>query len=57
MMVLKAVSYPEAVLEALADHVEGDGVDAGVDGCHVDANVVQHQKETGGVSNTSVLRL
>lgn len=40
------VAYPEAALEAFADHVEGDRVDAGVDGCHVNANVVQHQKET-----------
>lgn len=38
-------SHPEAALEALADHVEGDWVDAGVDGGHVDANVVQHQEE------------
>lgn len=38
-------SHPKAALEALADHVEGDWVDAGVDGGHVDANVVQHQEE------------
>lgn len=39
-------TYPKATLKALADHVEGDGVDAGVDRCHVDADIVQHQKET-----------
>lgn len=42
--------HPEAVLEAPADHVEGDGVDAGVHRCHVNANVVQHQEETGAVT-------
>lgn len=40
------VSYPKTGLEAFADHVKGDRVDARVDGCHVDADVVQHQKET-----------
>lgn len=46
------IAYPEATLEALADHVEGDWVDAGVDRCHVDADVVQHQKETKRVTET-----
>lgn len=45
--------YPEAVLEALADNVEGDWVDAGVYRRHVDANVVQHQKETKRVTETN----
>lgn len=39
------MSHLEAALEALADHVEGDRIDAGVDGRHVDADVVQHQEE------------
>lgn len=39
-------SHPEAVFETLADHVEGDGVNAGVHGRHVDPYVVQHQEET-----------
>lgn len=42
--------YPEAVLEALADHVEGDGVDAGVDRCHVNANIIQDQEEAEGAT-------
>lgn len=39
-------SHPEAVLETLADHVEGDGVYARVHRRHVDPYVVQHQEET-----------
>lgn len=39
-------SHPEAVLKPFADHVEGDGVYAGVYRRHVDPNVVQHQEET-----------
>lgn len=46
VLVSKAASHPEAALEALADHVEGDWIDAGVHGRHVDADVVQHQEET-----------
>lgn len=38
----KATSHPEAALEALADHVEGEWIDAGVHRRHVDADVVQH---------------
>lgn len=41
------VTYLEAVLKLLADKVEDDGVYAGVDGGHVDAQIVQHQQETG----------
>lgn len=39
-------SHPEAVLKTLADHVEGDGVYAGVHRRHVDSYVIQHQEET-----------
>lgn len=35
----------EAVFELLGDEVEDDGIDAGVDGRHVDAEVVEHQQE------------
>ena len=42
----KAAAHPEAALEALADHVEGNWIDAGVHGRHIDADVVQHQEET-----------
>lgn len=38
--------YPEAALEALADHIKSNGVDAGVHGSHVYPYVVQHQEET-----------
>lgn len=38
--------YLEAVFELLADKVEDDGVDAGVDCCEVDAQIIQHQQET-----------
>lgn len=37
--------YLEAVFELLGDEVEDDGIDAGVDGRHVDAEVVEHQQE------------
>jgi len=37
--------YLEAVFELLGDKEEDDGVDAGVDGRHVDAEVVEHQQE------------
>lgn len=35
----------EAVFELLGDKEEDDGVDAGVDGRHIDAEVVKHQQE------------
>lgn len=38
--------YLEAVFKLLADKVEDDGVDAGVDGREVDAQIIQHQQET-----------
>lgn len=38
--------YLEAVFKLLGDEVEDYGIDAGVDGCHVDAEVVEHQQET-----------
>lgn len=38
--------YLEAVFELLGDEVEDYGIDAGVDGRHVDAEVVEHQQET-----------
>lgn len=41
-----AIFYLEAVFELLGDKVEDYGIDAGVDGCHVDAEVVEHQQET-----------
>ena len=37
--------YLEAVFELLGDEEEDYGIDAGVDGCHVDAEVVEHQQE------------
>lgn len=38
--------YLEAVFEPLGHKVEDYGIDAGVDGCHVDAEVVKHEQET-----------
>lgn len=35
----------EAVFELLGDKVKDYGIDAGVDGCQVDAEVVEHQEE------------
>lgn len=35
----------EAVFELFGDKVEDYGIDAGVYGCHIDAEVVQHQQE------------
>lgn len=46
-MLCVCLSYPEAALETLADHVESDGVDAGVKRRHVDPDVIQNQEETG----------
>ena len=40
------VLYLEAVFKLLGDNVEDYWVDAGVDGCHVVAKVVEHQHET-----------
>lgn len=40
------VLYLEAVFKLLGDKVEDYGIDAGVDGCHVVAKVVEHQQET-----------
>lgn len=37
--------YLEAVFELLGDEEEDYGIDAGVDGRHVDAEVVEHQQE------------
>lgn len=39
--------YLEALFELLGDKVEDDGIDAGIDGCQVDAEVVQHQQKAG----------
>lgn len=36
------VIYLEALFELLGDKVEDYRIDAGIDGCHVDAEVVQH---------------
>lgn len=38
--------YLEAVLEFPTDEVESHGVDAGVEGGHVDPEVIHHQEET-----------
>lgn len=38
--------YLEAVFELLGDKEEDYGIDAGVDGRHVDAEVVENQQET-----------
>lgn len=35
-------SYPEAVLELLADEVEDYGIDAGVDGGQIYTQVIKH---------------
>lgn len=35
-------SHLEAVFELLADEIEGDRVNAGVQGGHVDADVIHH---------------
>lgn len=40
-------SYLEAVLEFPADKVQSHGVDAGVEGGHVDPEIIHHQEETG----------
>ena len=39
--------YLEAFLESLADDIQSDRVDAGVDRGHVEAKVVQHEEDTG----------
>lgn len=39
-------NYLEAIFELLGDKVEDYGIDAGVDGCHVDAKVVKYQQKT-----------
>lgn len=41
-------SYLKAVFKLLADKVQGNGIDAGVEGGHVDPNVIHHQQEAGG---------
>lgn len=38
--------YLEAVLEFPADEVESHGVDAGVEGGHVDPEIIHHEEET-----------
>lgn len=38
--------YLEAVFEPLGHKVEDYGIDARVDGCHVDAEVVKHKQKT-----------
>lgn len=45
--------YLEAVIELLGDEEEDDGIDAGVDGGHVDAEVVEHQQEAATTGNSS----
>ena len=40
------ISYPETSFESLADYIQCDWVDARVEGCHVDAKVVQDEKNT-----------
>lgn len=35
-------SYPETVLELLADKVEDYGIDAGVDGCQIYAQIIKY---------------
>lgn len=39
--------YLKAVFKLLADKVQGNGIDAGVEGSHVDPNVIHHQQEAG----------
>lgn len=39
-------SYLEAVLEFPADKVESHRVDAGVEGGHIDPEVIHHKEET-----------
>lgn len=39
-------SYLETCFESFADHVQSDGVDAGVKRCHINANIVQDKKHT-----------
>lgn len=39
------LSYLKAVFELLADKVQGNGIDAGIEGSHVDPNVIHHQQE------------
>ncbi len=46
--------YLEAVFELLGDKVEDYGIDAGVDGSHVDAEVVEHQQETAATEEEHV---
>lgn len=38
--------YLEAAFKLLADKVEDDWVYAGVDGCQVDAEIIEDQQET-----------
>lgn len=39
--------YLKAVFKLLADKVQGNRIDAGVEGSHVDPNVIHHQQEAG----------
>lgn len=39
-------SYLETCFESFADHIQSDGVDAGVQRCHINANIVQDKKHT-----------
>jgi len=48
------VVYLEAVVELLGDEVEYYGIDAGVDGRHVDAEVVEQQQEAAPQKKKSV---
>lgn len=47
--------YLEAVFELLGDKVKDYGIDAGVDGCQVDAEVVEHQEETAITEEEHIL--
>lgn len=40
------ISYPETSFESLADYIQCNRVDARVEGCHVDAKIVQDKKNT-----------
>lgn len=50
----RVVLYLEAVFELLADKIEDNGVDAGVNCSQIDAKVIQDQEETANVSQFDV---
>lgn len=47
---LMKTSYLKAILESFAHQIQSNGINAGIQRCHVDTNVVQDQKKAVRIS-------